>query len=405
MERGAQITLIASPSWEPVARRMAHIFLSAEDRRLLPLFVGQKLSVNPFSHKDPFDVAILFLGRSDPELEAGFGLIARKVIRIQGRPRERDPGLASDAGHAGASSAEKSRLAAGKENIRDFLYEQLAGHLELPTRPLNTWPVPGTERESGGNSQTAISRSGSQHTTIHGPQGPVGAQSMTPSQPGLSISHAGSALIHAGSGSSSKNWPLQNYLDAVHYLMLQEVPLRCALWTVGPADSAILEALQSHLPGVQVLRSGEQWNEWQQSKQLREWQNDKAENSKTTQHAILQMELRELMDVIPRCSLFLGNDSGIVHLAAAMGLPGLAIFGASNPFLWAPEGPALSHVRVIFGLQGEQSLPTGDGEAGSPVQSISFPARPDVCELAGWLWSRSIRQGGSHGASGALSPD
>lgn len=39
-----------------------------------------------------------------------------------------------------------------------------------------------------------------------------------------------------------------------------------------------------------------------------------------------------------------GNDSGVTHLAAALGTPTTAVFVASDPSVWAPVGP---HVRVV----------------------------------------------------------
>ena len=36
--------------------------------------------------------------------------------------------------------------------------------------------------------------------------------------------------------------------------------------------------------------------------------------------------------------MIMGNDSGIIHLGAAMGLDVLSIFGRSDPNLWAPDG-------------------------------------------------------------------
>ena len=35
-------------------------------------------------------------------------------------------------------------------------------------------------------------------------------------------------------------------------------------------------------------------------------------------------------------SLFVGNDSGPAHMAAAFGLPVLVLFGSSDPLVWAP---------------------------------------------------------------------
>jgi heptosyltransferase-3 len=54
--------------------------------------------------------------------------------------------------------------------------------------------------------------------------------------------------------------------------------------------------------------------------------------------------LYELACWLARGRLYIGNDSGITHLAAAAGTPVLAIFGPTDPEIWAPRGP---HVRVV----------------------------------------------------------
>ena len=43
-----------------------------------------------------------------------------------------------------------------------------------------------------------------------------------------------------------------------------------------------------------------------------------------------------MLDLTAR--LYIGNDSGIAHLAAAVGTPVIAIFLASDPRVWAPRG-------------------------------------------------------------------
>jgi ADP-heptose:LPS heptosyltransferase len=43
---------------------------------------------------------------------------------------------------------------------------------------------------------------------------------------------------------------------------------------------------------------------------------------------------------------FVGNDSGTTHLAAMLGAPTVAIFGPTDPAVWAPTGP---RVRVLGG--------------------------------------------------------
>ncbi len=44
------------------------------------------------------------------------------------------------------------------------------------------------------------------------------------------------------------------------------------------------------------------------------------------------------------CGFFLGHDSGISHLAAAVGRPALLLFGPTDPAVWAPLNP---QVRVL----------------------------------------------------------
>jgi lipopolysaccharide export system permease protein len=47
-----------------------------------------------------------------------------------------------------------------------------------------------------------------------------------------------------------------------------------------------------------------------------------------------------------RCSLFIGNDSGLMHLAAAAGAPTLGLFGPSSERRYGPWGAATAHVRT-----------------------------------------------------------
>ncbi len=49
-------------------------------------------------------------------------------------------------------------------------------------------------------------------------------------------------------------------------------------------------------------------------------------------------DLLELAAILSKARLFLGNDSGIAHLAAAVGVPTIVVFRASNPRVWAPRG-------------------------------------------------------------------
>lgn len=59
------------------------------------------------------------------------------------------------------------------------------------------------------------------------------------------------------------------------------------------------------------------------------------------------MPPRLLASVLACASLFVGNDTGVTHLAAAVGAPIVALFGPTDPICWAPRG----NVRVIRACQ------------------------------------------------------
>jgi ADP-heptose:LPS heptosyltransferase len=58
------------------------------------------------------------------------------------------------------------------------------------------------------------------------------------------------------------------------------------------------------------------------------------------------LTLGEAAAALARCSLYVGNDSGLMHLAAAAGAPTLGLFGPSPPGEYAPVGPRAAHVTT-----------------------------------------------------------
>ena len=58
-----------------------------------------------------------------------------------------------------------------------------------------------------------------------------------------------------------------------------------------------------------------------------------------------QTPIGELPALFSRCQLFLGNDSGAMHVAAAVGVPVVAVFGPTDPEGTSPVTPSWSLVR------------------------------------------------------------
>jgi len=108
-------------------------------------------------------------------------------------------------------------------------------------------------------------------------------------------------LLHPGSGHPRKNWPEENFLLLAEELR-PEIPVQILL---GPAEETSLSFWE---------KGG--WKE----------------------KVILSSTPEKLMEALKAARLFLGNDSGVTHLAAATGLPTLAIFGPTDPAVWAPRG-------------------------------------------------------------------
>ncbi len=128
------------------------------------------------------------------------------------------------------------------------------------------------------------------------------------------------AVFHPGSGDSSKNHPVDMWRDLA--LKIGGVPagtIEHVVWLLGPAEMRNRAALEAALG-----TSGDE--------------------------TMICPGAAELSQMLEKCSLFVGHDSGVTHLAAMTGAPCLALFRGSDPVLWRPLGPA---VEVVSGLDGE----------------------------------------------------
>ena len=58
------------------------------------------------------------------------------------------------------------------------------------------------------------------------------------------------------------------------------------------------------------------------------------------------ISLRALAGFMSLLSCYVGNDTGTLHLAAALGLPTLGLYGPTDPAIWAPVSPLVRTVRA-----------------------------------------------------------
>jgi heptosyltransferase-2 len=123
--------------------------------------------------------------------------------------------------------------------------------------------------------------------------------------------------MHPGSGSARKNWPIDRWRKLGDRLLARDPATRLLL-VGGEADSAQLAALSSA------------------------WAGDSVKFARA-------LPLPALAAVLARCTLFLGHDSGISHLAAAAGTPCVLLFGPTDPMVWAPANAGVQIIQAPLG--------------------------------------------------------
>ncbi len=86
-----------------------------------------------------------------------------------------------------------------------------------------------------------------------------------------------------------------------------------------------------------------------------------------------------------RCALYIGNDSGLMHMAAAAGAPTLGLFGPSHDEIYAPWGPHTAVVRTAIPYK--KLFPTGYDHrtTGSLMGSLTVDAAEAAARA---LWER-----------------
>jgi heptosyltransferase-2 len=141
------------------------------------------------------------------------------------------------------------------------------------------------------------------------------------SVPRLSINHQQSTInqiaFHPGSGSDKKNWPEAKWGELL--ANLAEKTKYSFLLVGGEVEAERLPRLAAKLPAerVQVAQS---------------------------------LPLPDLAARLQNCAAFVGHDSGISHLAAALGVPSLILWANTREEIWQPQGEHVNVIRESTGL-------------------------------------------------------
>ncbi|MBN1514460.1 MAG: glycosyltransferase family 9 protein [Phycisphaerae bacterium] len=142
------------------------------------------------------------------------------------------------------------------------------------------------------------------------------------------IPPAAPVMVHPGSGGRDKCCPLPVLEVVVRHLLAAG---RAVAWMIGPVE------------------------EDQQGPAF-------AQRLAQTAPVTYEASLGRATEVIRSAAAFIGNDAGMTHLAAACGVPTIALFGPTDPRVWRPRGP---DVRVL-----PLDFASASTEPGGPARDV-----------------------------------
>jgi lipopolysaccharide heptosyltransferase I len=139
----------------------------------------------------------------------------------------------------------------------------------------------------------------------------------------------GFAVLNPGAGWDSKRWPPERFAEAARHLAARGLP--CVVTWGGRRERAWAEAIVAATPGATTLAP--------------------------------PTSLLELAAILRAARLFVGSDTGPLHLAAAVGTPCVALFGASPGSYVGPSGPGHAILQVAFDRSAARKRPGADNWA------------------------------------------
>lgn len=125
--------------------------------------------------------------------------------------------------------------------------------------------------------------------------------------------------IHPGAGLATKRWGANKFADLIRR-MISDLPVRIVLLG-GIDDRSVADDILANLKGVRL-------------------------DGRFVDFCGRLPDLRSFMAVSQHCSLFIGNDSGPSHIAAALDVPLICLFsGTNDPGEWGPRGSSVVIIR------------------------------------------------------------
>jgi heptosyltransferase-3 len=123
--------------------------------------------------------------------------------------------------------------------------------------------------------------------------------------------------VHPGSTDEKRRWPAPYFATVINQLIRRNYPV---LLLAGPSEAETLASVRQYI----------------------------SPNMKPGMLTILgNKSLLEVAQQLKQSRFFLGNDSGIGHLAGLLGVPMLALFGPTDPSLKRPAGPYVETLQEM----------------------------------------------------------
>jgi hypothetical protein len=257
---------------------------------------------------------VLALGRLHPQsriilvTHASKGALVEAALRVESSDIEQGwHGLFADDVPLGERPA---NLVAGAHAIYSFLADEHAMLAKLTdVKPISLRTIPPADWQRH-NSEWLTEQLAPQVAVQAG----VGQmlRSIATRGIGTGRSHDGDIVIHPGSGSPSKCWPVERFVK-------------------------LIERLKKHRREVRVLLG---------EVELERFSPEQIASLEKAANVRRPAKYLDLFNELRSASLLIANDSGPAHLGGIMGLPTVALFGATDPNVWRPLGP---RVRVVQG--------------------------------------------------------